>query len=110
MTREQLVELAGGRIWTGRQAKANGLVDELGTLDDAVIAARKLAGVPGKGQAGILELPESRSFLDSFLESRRRGRQRGAAAGAGLAADAGAGASRCAASMPCCGCAANRCG
>ena len=35
MTKEKLLKLAGGRVWTGRQAKANGLVDELGTLDDA---------------------------------------------------------------------------
>ncbi len=70
MTRDQLLELAGGRVWTGRQAKANGLVDELGTVADAVMAARKLAGVPDKDELDILELPHSRSFLDSLLESR----------------------------------------
>jgi protease-4 len=70
MTREQLLELAGGRVWTGRQAKASGLVDELGTVADAVMAARKLAGVPDKDELDILELPHSRSFLDSLLESR----------------------------------------
>ena len=45
MTREQLLELAGGRVWTGRQAKANGLIDELGTVGDAILAAKKMAGV-----------------------------------------------------------------
>ena len=39
MTATELEALAGGRIWTGRQAKENGLVDELGTLDDAIAAA-----------------------------------------------------------------------
>jgi protease-4 len=70
MTREQLLELAGGRVWTGRQAKANGLVDELGSVGDAVMAARKMAGVPEGETLEILELPESRSFLDTLLESR----------------------------------------
>jgi protease-4 len=70
MTRDELLELAGGRVWTGRQAKANGLVDELGTLGDAVMAARKMASVPEGETLEILELPESRSFLDSLLESR----------------------------------------
>ncbi|HKI31222.1 MAG TPA: signal peptide peptidase SppA [Gemmataceae bacterium] len=70
MTREQLLELAGGRVWTGRQAKANGLVDEVGTVGDAILAARKMAGVPEGDALEILELPESRSFLDALLESR----------------------------------------
>ena len=41
MTKAKLLELAGGRVWTGRQAKANGLVDELGTLDDAIAFVNK---------------------------------------------------------------------
>lgn len=41
-------QLADGRVYTGRQAKAAGLVDEMGTLEDALIEAAKLAGIPGK--------------------------------------------------------------
>ena len=33
---EGVREVAEGRVWTGRQAKENGLVDELGTLEDAI--------------------------------------------------------------------------
>ena len=73
MTRDQLLDLAGGRVWTGRQAKANGLVDELGTAADAIEAARKMAGVPDGEKLEILELPESRSFLESLLDSRSDG-------------------------------------
>jgi protease-4 len=73
MTREQLLELAGGRVWTGRQAKENGLVDELGTVADAIMAARKMAGVPEKDELEVLELPHGRSFLDALLESRGDG-------------------------------------
>jgi protease-4 len=69
MTREELVQLAGGRIWTGRQAKENGLIDELGTLGDAIEAARKLAHLPTTGkEPELLLLPKSKSFLDSLLE------------------------------------------
>jgi len=37
--------IAQGKVWTGRDAKNNGLVDEIGTLEDAVAAAAELAGL-----------------------------------------------------------------
>ncbi|MGE5262499.1 MAG: signal peptide peptidase SppA [Acidobacteriota bacterium] len=40
-------KLADGRIYTGKQAKDNGLVDEIGGLDAAVDAAAKAAGISG---------------------------------------------------------------
>jgi protease-4 len=67
MTRERLLSLAGGRVWTGRQAKENGLVDELGTLHDAVAWAAKAAHLPADKEPELLELPKSRGMLDSFL-------------------------------------------
>ena len=42
---EQIKKLADGRIYTGEQAKAAGLVDEIGYLEDAVDLAKKKAGV-----------------------------------------------------------------
>ncbi len=42
-------ELARGRIWIGSDARELGLVDELGTLDDALESAAKLAGLPEDG-------------------------------------------------------------
>lgn len=45
MSREKVLTLADGRIYTGQQAKDLGLVDELGTLDDAFAAAKRLAGL-----------------------------------------------------------------
>jgi protease-4 len=44
MTLEKVHELAQGRVWTGEQAKNNGLVDRLGGLEEAVKAAAELAG------------------------------------------------------------------
>jgi protease-4 len=41
-------KLADGRVFTGLEAKADGLVDELGTLQDAVQGAARAAGIPGE--------------------------------------------------------------
>ena len=41
--------IAQGRIWTGADALANGLVDELGELDTAIVAAARLADLPEAG-------------------------------------------------------------
>ena len=42
---EQIKRLADGRIYTGEQAKAAGLVDEIGYLEDAIALAKKKAGL-----------------------------------------------------------------
>jgi len=46
MTPAQVHEVARGRVWTGADAAANGLVDHLGGLDDAVALARRKAMLP----------------------------------------------------------------
>jgi protease-4 len=45
-TREQIHSIAQGRVWTGTDALARGLVDELGGYDAAVQAAAELANLP----------------------------------------------------------------
>ncbi|HEX2619221.1 MAG TPA: signal peptide peptidase SppA [Phototrophicaceae bacterium] len=45
LTTEQVDAIGGGRVWTGIQAKANGLVDELGGLQVALMKARTLANL-----------------------------------------------------------------
>lgn len=66
-------ELAAGRVFTGRQALANGLVDRLGTLDDAIDEARTLAGIDADEEVDQLLLPEPRGILDDLLASSERG-------------------------------------
>jgi len=44
-TFEEIDAIAQGRVWTGEQALKNGLVDKLGTLDDAVNIAADLANI-----------------------------------------------------------------
>ncbi len=42
---DEIDSLAQGRVWTGADAKAAGIVDELGGVDDAIAEAAKLAGL-----------------------------------------------------------------
>ncbi len=44
----KIVQLADGRVFTGRQAKELGLIDDLGGLQDAVLLAGRLSGMKGK--------------------------------------------------------------
>jgi protease-4 len=67
MTRKELLDLAGGRIWTGRQAKENGLVDEVGTLRDAILAAAKMGGLPADKEPELLLLPKPKGMFESML-------------------------------------------
>ncbi|WP_204286845.1 signal peptide peptidase SppA [Microbispora amethystogenes] len=46
LSRERAHELAKGRVWTGADARAAGLADELGGLEDALAMARRRAGLP----------------------------------------------------------------
>ncbi len=46
LSEEHLEPLAGGRVWTGQEARQHGLVDELGGLPVALARARDLAGLP----------------------------------------------------------------
>jgi len=63
-------ELADGRVYTGAEAHSVGLVDELGTLQDAIEAAGKLAGIAGKPK--VITPPKKRfSILDILLGDAR---------------------------------------
>ena len=48
LTRAEVVELADGRIFSGKQALASKLLDRLGNLPDAIKIAGELAGIEGK--------------------------------------------------------------
>jgi protease-4 len=45
LTKEEVDKVGKGRVWTGRQARLNGLVDELGGLNRAIELAKELAGI-----------------------------------------------------------------
>ncbi|MBN8705211.1 MAG: signal peptide peptidase SppA [Bacteroidetes bacterium] len=57
--------LAEGKIYTGRQAMKNGLVDTIGTFEDAVKLAGKLAGISGKPE--LIKKRKQERFFDRLL-------------------------------------------
>ena len=67
MPLDKLRKLAGGRVYTGRQALANGLVDQLGSLDDAIGEAKQLAGLDKDAKVTIESLPEPTNFFETLF-------------------------------------------
>jgi protease IV len=70
MTKEQVMAVASGRVWSGIQAKENGLVDVLGGLDDAVRIAAEKAGVADDFR--VLYFPEQKSFMERLVSEFTR--------------------------------------
>ncbi|MCD6186798.1 MAG: signal peptide peptidase SppA [Desulfuromusa sp.] len=65
---DRLQPFVDGRIFTGRQAKNIGLIDELGTLDDAIKYAAKVAGIDEESDLVYPE-PEKINLIDRYLQS-----------------------------------------
>lgn len=66
MSRDEVHEIAQGRVWTGKDALKVGLVDVLGGMEDALqIAARKA----GLDNYRIVEYPTEKDFFQEFLNS-----------------------------------------
>ena len=66
---EEVNALAQGRVWTGTQAKQNGLIDEFGGLEKAIEIAKQLANLPADKDVRRVAYPEPRSFLDTYFGS-----------------------------------------
>ena len=67
LTVEDVDRLGQGRVWSGRQAKENGLVDELGGLSLALAIAREHAGL-GKKSIEIVEFPK-KTWMSQLLNN-----------------------------------------
>jgi protease-4 len=57
MPADRVHDLARGRVWTGADAVANGLVDEIGGLDRAAAIARRRAGLPAAAPLRLYPRP-----------------------------------------------------
>ena len=64
MSKEQVNEIAQGRVWTGTDAKRLGLVDEIGNLDDAILEAAKLAEID---DFKTVDFPKYETKIDNIL-------------------------------------------
>lgn len=67
MTDEQVNAIAQGRVWTGTQAKANGLIDEFGGFEKAIEIAKQLANLPADKDVRRVVFPAPRPFFESFF-------------------------------------------
>lgn len=67
---EEVRALADGRVYTGKQAKELGLVDEIGNYYDALDGTAKLAGITGKPKVKEYgrEADWTTLFMDSFIK------------------------------------------
>lgn len=67
LSREQVLALAEGRVWTGTDALVHGLVDEMGGLDAALAEAAELAGLESGGPLSVYPPePTLRDILTSL--------------------------------------------
>lgn len=64
---EKAKEYADGTVFTGSQALQKGLIDQLGTLEDAIMVAGKLAGIQGEPE---IVTKKPKHFIVEMLESR----------------------------------------
>lgn len=78
INKERLIPIADGRVFTGRQAKKLGLVDEIGNMQDAIKIAADMAGIEGepsilekKKRFSIIELIRNRSLIDWLGNGKR---------------------------------------
>jgi protease-4 len=63
-TPERIDSIAQGRVWTGQQALALGLVDELGGLERALERAKERAGIPAETTVEVVVFPPYRSLYE----------------------------------------------
>jgi len=61
--------IAQGRVWTGQRAIRVGLVDRIGTMQDAINSAASMAKIKSYR---IKEYPEKKNFLERILESYKK--------------------------------------
>jgi protease-4 len=67
-TPEEINAIAEGRVWTGRQASQNGLVDALGGLETAVAIAKDKAGIDADDRVQLVVYPEPKTFYEMVSE------------------------------------------
>ncbi|MBK7188157.1 MAG: signal peptide peptidase SppA [bacterium] len=89
LTRDQVHEVAQGRVWTGRQGVERGLVDGVGGLERSLDAAKRRLGVDTEARVTVLTYVEPMSWMEKMLlRSLREGGMTRLAARMGV--DAGA--------------------
>ena len=69
LTPEHVDSVAQGRVWTGADALGIGLVDEIGTLQDAIAYAASLAGYEAETEYKVIGYPRPLTMIEQVMES-----------------------------------------
>lgn len=69
MDKEDLQQYAQGRVWSGKRALQNGLIDGLGGLDQAVSIAKQEAGIAQTRKVRLLEVSRAKNSPFGLLSS-----------------------------------------
>ncbi len=77
MTYESVDEIAQGRVWTGADALKIGLVDEIGTLEDAIACAASMGGDPDVSAWNVEGYPKPLTFFQQIMNQMGMGDQTG---------------------------------
>jgi protease-4 len=67
LPKEKVLEIAKGRIWSGEDAKANGLVDELGGYPVAISLAKKAAGIAEDAKIDLVTFPKKKTPWEALF-------------------------------------------
>ena len=86
-TPEKIDKLAQGRVWTGRQGRQNGLVDDLGGLDRALAVAKERAKIAADSEVEIVVYPPRKSFYEILSDEVSGGAGESAAVSAWVEAN-----------------------
>lgn len=65
-------ELAGGRVFTGSEAVASGMIHQIGGMDAAIDEAKKLAGIRASKPVEVVSLLADRSYLARSFKDQTR--------------------------------------
>ncbi|MCQ2096300.1 MAG: signal peptide peptidase SppA [Bacteroidaceae bacterium] len=65
LSQDSIKAIGEGRVWTGVHAKRIGLVDKIGSLDDAIAEAKKRAGIE---KCSVISYPAPVNILDQLFE------------------------------------------
>jgi protease-4 len=68
LPKDRVLEIAKGRIWSGEDAKALGLVDELGGFETALQLAKQEAKIPESDDVKLVVFPHRKTTLESLLQ------------------------------------------
>lgn len=67
-TTDEIHAVAQGRVWTGRDALSQGLVDRLGGLDSAIRSARERARIGPTEEVSVVVFPAPRTFFETIMQ------------------------------------------